>query len=196
MKYKILNNNNSQSDIYKELINLKNDLNNKNKIIEQQKLEIQNLKNLLNNKSINEKKIKENENIINKLRNELNKKNDELNKKNDELNKKNGELNKKNDELNKLKIKLFDNKNILDLLNDNKFAINFISVDQHIHFPVSCNLNDSIAKLEEIVYNQYPEYKEYNTYLTVNGEQIKRFKTIKENGIKEGNAITINIYEE
>ena len=105
------------------------------------------------------------------------------------------EIYSKNDELNKLKAKIFDEKNYLLNKDDNKFAIIFISVDQQIHRPIACNSNDSIAKLEEIIYNEYPQYKEYNTYLTVNGKQIKRFKTIKENGIKEGNAITVNIYE-
>ena len=146
-------------------------------LLNNKKKEINDLKNLLNdNKFKFENKIKQNDNEIIKLKNELN---------------------IKNEELIRLKAKIFDDKNYLYSLNknENKFAINFISVDQKILYPISCNINDSIAKLEEIVYNQYPEYKEYNTYLTVNGMQIKRFKTIKENNIKEGNAITINIYE-
>ena len=71
-----------------------------------------------------------------------------------------------------------------------------MSVDQSIHYPIICKDNDSIAKLEEEVYNEYPKYKEYNTFLTVNGKIIKRFKTIKENGIKKGNAIIVNVIEE
>ena len=106
------------------------------------------------------------------------------------------ELNIKNEELNKLKIKLYD----IDYANKNKveksFSINFMSIDQSFLYPISCNENDSIAKLEEEVYNEYPKYKEYNTFLTVNGNIIKRFKTIKENGIKKGNAILVNIIEE
>ena len=163
-------------NLNQEIINLKNELNNKNNIIEQQKIQINNLLNLLNNnnKNIYENKIKEYENEIIKLRNELN---------------------KKNDELKNLKVNIFDDKKYLLNKNEKRFAIYFISVDQKIHYPIACNSNDSIAKLEEIIYNEYPQYKEYNTYLTVNGRQIKRFKTIKENGIKEGNAITVNIYE-
>ena len=100
------------------------------------------------------------------------------------------ELNNKKEELKKLKLK------ILDSLNENKFNIIFISNDNKINFPISCNLNDSIIKLEEIIYDKYPEYKEYNTYLTINKIPIKRFKTIKENNIKAGNTITINIYQQ
>ena len=80
---------------------------------------------------------------------------------------------------------------------EKSFAIKFSSVDQTIYnYPISCNDNDSISKLEEEVYNEYPKYKDYHTYLTVNGSIIKRFKTIKENGITKGNAIIVNIIEE
>ena len=102
------------------------------------------------------------------------------------------ELNNKKEEIKHLKLKLFDNKKY----NENNIAINFMSNDQQIHYPIPCNENDSVVKLEEEVYNQYPQYKDYNTYLTVNGRLVKRFKTLKENGIKNSNAITVNIYEE
>lgn len=106
------------------------------------------------------------------------------------------ELNNKNEELKNLKLKIFDERNYLDLKNNEKpFGINFISLDQQIHYPIVCNSDNTIAKLEEEVYNEYPQYKEFNTYLTVNGQLIKRFKTVKENGIKKGDAITVNIYE-
>jgi cobalamin biosynthesis Co2+ chelatase CbiK len=55
---------------------------------------------------------------------------------------------------------------------------------------------DTISKIEERIYDEYPKYKNYNTYLTGNGNIIKRFKTIEENGIKDGNTILINRYDE
>jgi hypothetical protein len=70
-----------------------------------------------------------------------------------------------------------------------------VSVSHDILYPIDCKNNDTIVKLEEEVYNEYPKYKEYNTYLTCNGNILKRFKTIEENGIKKGNAIIVNIYE-
>ena len=70
-----------------------------------------------------------------------------------------------------------------------------MSVSHDILYPITCKNNDTIVKLEEEVYNEYPKYKEYNTYLTCNGNILKRFKTIEENGIKKGNAIIVNIYE-
>ena len=60
---------------------------------------------------------------------------------------------------------------------------------------MSVKNSDLISRLEEELYNEYPEYKEYNTYLTVNGSIVKRFKTLEENKIKKGDAILVNIIE-
>ena len=60
---------------------------------------------------------------------------------------------------------------------------------------MACKNTDIIARLEERLYNDYPIYKNYNTYLTVNGTTINRFKNLDENGIKDGDSIIINIYE-
>ena len=189
---------NQIQNLNKEIINLKNELNNKNDLIKQQKILIDNLKNDLNSKIrvIEEQKI-----LINKWQNQFNNINNNmtyetiLKQKENEIIKLKNELNIKNEDLNQLKLKIFD-KFIDKNKNENSFAIFFMSVDQSIHFPISCNDNDSIVKLEEELYNEYPNYKEFNTFLTVNGKTIKRFKTIKENGIKKGNAIIVNVIEE
>ena len=83
-----------------------------------------------------------------------------------------------------------------NMIDRNKtLAINFMSVSHDKIYPISCSNNDTIVKCEEIFYNEYPEYKDYNTYLTANGNPIKRFKTLEENGIKQGCAIIVNIYD-
>ena len=76
-----------------------------------------------------------------------------------------------------------------------QFAINFISDSQDMMFPMICKQSDLISRFEEKLYNEYPKYKEINTYLTVNGEVIKRFKTIEENKIHQGNVIIVNKIE-
>jgi hypothetical protein len=68
-------------------------------------------------------------------------------------------------------------------------------LDQSFIRPIACNNTDTLVKLEQIIYKEYPKFKEYNTYLTVGGEIKKRFKTLDENGIKDSTAIVINIYE-
>ena len=75
------------------------------------------------------------------------------------------------------------------------FSIMFMSVSHDKIFPISCTSNDTVVKFEELFYNEYPEYKDHNTYLTVNGNPVKRFRTIEENGIKQGNAIIVDVYD-
>ena len=167
-------NNNYQQNYNLEIINLRNELNKKNQIIEKQKIQINNLQNQIYslNNIINNNKLS-----IQNLRNNINIKDQEI-----------FNLNNKNEELNKLKLN-----NMID--KEQQLAINFMSVSHDKIFPIICLKNDSLVKYEEIFYNEYPEYKDYNTYLTANGNPIKRFKTIKENGIKQGSAIIVNIYE-
>ena len=106
-------------------------------------------------------------------------------------------INIKNNELNNLKSKL-NNDNSIDSINPGEriIAISFVSSSQDFHLPMPCKNTEIIARLEEKLYNEYPKYKDCHTYLTVNGTVIKRFKTIDENGIKNGNTIIVNIYDE
>ena len=122
-----------------------------------------------------------NQSLIQNLKNDISKKEKEL------LSLKN-ELNIKKEELNKIK-----SNNMVD--KGQIFSINFMSVSHDKIFPISCSSNDTIVKFEELFYNEYPEYKDHNTYLTVNGRSVKRFKTIEENGIKQGNAIIVDVYD-
>ena len=82
-------------------------------------------------------------------------------------------------------------------LNEKKktMVINFMTIDQSFIKTIPCKSGDILVYLEEKIYNEYPQYKEYNTYLTVNGKNVKRFKTIEENGIRDSNSIIVNIYQ-
>ena len=161
-----------------EILSLKNEIKNKNQIIMQKDSTITNLKNHLysiNNNTNN------NQNIIN-LQNMINQKEQEI-------------FSLKNELLNK-------EKEIFNLKNNNSsyvggksFAISFESIDSRLKYPIICRNNTTIARLEEEVYNEFPDYKECNTYLTCNGETLKRFKTIEENKIKQGNVIIVNKLE-
>ena len=104
-------------------------------------------------------------------------------------------INEKEQELYQLKNNL--NSSQLKTNTENKwgFAISFRSIDQTINYPMICNAKDTLSRLEEELYNEFPQYKDYNTYLTCNGIILKRFKTIGENNIKKGAAILVNIYE-
>ena len=145
-------------------MNLKNELDKANKIIEQQKITIHNLKNQLNNINNN---IKSNQNIINQ----------------------------KEQELNKLKLELQNinsqNRQYIDI---NKImTVNFISMDQKIHFSVPCIDTNTFAEVEEKLYKQFPEYRETNNNFLANGQQVLRFKTIRQNNIGNGFPVTMVI---
>ena len=149
-----------------KIINLKNELNKANKIIEQQKLNINNLQNQLNNKNNNNLiQIKSLQNIIYQ----------------------------KEQEINRLKLQLNNINNKELIRKDQMMVVNFISMDQRVHYAVPCIYNNTFAEVEEKLYKKYPEYRETNNQFLANGREILRFKTIKENKIGNGFPVTLVI---
>ena len=170
---------------YNDLLNQLNEERNKNK-------------KLLEELSNEKRKVKELNDKIKKYENNNNeniKKYENLNNENQKKIKELEEIIKSKDlEINNLR----SNNNEITTIKAGEriMALFFTSVNQDIHRPISCKNTDTFVKIEEKVYMEYPQYKDYNTYLTVNGNVIKRFKTLEENGIKDGNTILVNIYEE
>ena len=146
---------------------LLNELNNERKKIEELKNKIKLLENSSSNENIN--KIKELQQLVNF----------------------------QNNELNELKSKLIKDDSLEVYKKGEKIvAINFESLDQVIKYPIACKNTDIMVRLEEKLYNEYPKYKDYNTFLTINGKIIKRFKNLDENEIMNGDSIIVNIYNE
>ena len=164
-----LNNNKNISnkiDNSNEINKLKNELTKANKTIEQQKLTINELQNKLNNYN----------NTINNYQNIINQKDMELNNLRTQLN----NINVKN---------IKATKNNFDL--DEMMCVNFISMDQNVHFAVPCIKTNTFAEVEEKLYKQYPEYRETNNNFIANGKTVLRFKTIAENKIGNGLPVTL-----
>ena len=166
----------------KVLLNLKLEIHNKNQIIKQQKETILGLQAQLN--SINNLN-NNNQLVIQNLQSTINIREQELKSLKNKLK-------YKNEEIDSLKL---NNKMISVKGDEISFAIKFMSVNQDMDYPIMCKTSDSVVKIEEQVYNEFPKYKDYITYLTVNGREIKRFKTIEENEIHKGNTIMVNIYD-
>jgi len=183
----IKNDNTPQSD---KILN--ENMNSNRELIKQLNEEKNKNKQLLNELNNEKKKVLELTNKI-KLLEETYSNNDNF-KKINELQKL---INAKDKELNNLKLKL-QNNDLLTSINDGEeiIAVNFTSSDQDINCPMACKNTNILARLEEKLYNDYPKYKDYHTYLTVNGIVVKRFKTLEENGIKNGNSIIVNKYDE
>ena len=135
--------------------------------------------------------------IINNLQKELNDLKISYNYNLSLINQLQNNLKQKEQELSQLRNELLSYSNLIKTDPEIKigFAISFRSINQDIFYPIICNKNELISRLEEELYNEYPRYKEYNTYLTCNGVVLKRFKTVGENNIKKGNTILVNIHE-
>ena len=119
-----------------------------------------------------------------------------LNKKVDELNKntleKNNELNKVKLELNNLKLEYYDNNIFKEILPGEKIiSILFNSTDQRINYSLPCKSSTPFIKVEERLYDEYPEYKKTDNYFLTNGKKIKRFLTIEENQIISGKPVIL-----
>ena len=70
-------------------------------------------------------------------------------------------------------------------------SVLFISTDQNIQHPIACKNTTPFVKIEEKLYEEYPDYKETDNYFIFNGTKIKRFKTIEQNKIKNGSKIML-----
>ena len=163
--------NNSEN---KEIKELKEELNKSKKIIEQLNGKIKELENRLQNENIQ---------YINKIRELEN------------------NINEKNNELNQLKVKLqnINSNNINSNFNNQSYksnqdrdkSVTFLSSDQGICFSVPCSGNSTFAEVEELLYRQYPEYRETNNTFISEGKQILRFKTVNENNAGTGKPVML-----
>ena len=96
----------------------------------------------------------------------------------------------KNNEIKNLQL---SKKNLVNI--DELLTIQIKSIDQKVDIAYTCQKNDIFSKIEEKLYNEYPEYKDLNTYFTVNGHVVKRFRNMQENQIRDNDKILLNIYE-
>jgi len=111
------------------------------------------------------------------------------------------ELNKKNNEIQQLLIKNNNTRDKYKITSINPgeeiIAINFVSMgNQDIgHYSLVCKNVDLFVRLEERLYEDFPQFKEYETYFEVNGKRIKRFKSLEQNNIKANDIINIFIID-
>ena len=64
-----------------------------------------------------------------------------------------------------------------------------------INYTIPCKSTDLFVRLEERLYNDYPKYRNYETFFMVNTRRILRFKTLEENKIKSGDIISLFVNE-
>ena len=87
-------------------------------------------------------------------------------------------------------------KNPFNLNKDEKLMpIIFWSVDQKIHYAFICKNTDRFNKIENMLYDIYPEYQEDENFFTVRGKKIIKSKTIEQNNIQYSDIIILNKYD-
>ena len=147
-----------------------------------------------------------------KLEEEINKLKDELNKANKIIsgisNSKvdTNEVKKLKDEITNLKLKLsLKEDEIFQLKNNSKknkieeqnfkfkdiVVITFISIDGSVQYGMKCLQTEVFAEVEEKLYKKYDNLRNTNNMFTANAKPILRFKTLKENNIKDGDIIQL-----
>ena len=177
-----IQNNNNDNSLKNEIEKLKKDINRLNNENSSLKNENERLKN-------------ENKNLKKELDNykkNLNAYKLEIDKLNSVLTNKKNEIKKLNDEMKNLKL----NNNINEKVYINEIiSIQFKSIDQKVDISYACKKDDVFVRIEEKLYNEYPDFKDLNTYFTVNGRVVKRFRSMIENDIRNNDKILLNIYE-
>ena len=112
------------------------------------------------------------------------------------------ELNKKNEEIQQLLSQNNNNQGNYEItsinLGEEIMCINFVSMsNQDINnYGLVCKNTDLFIRAEERLYEDFPQFKKYETYFEANGKRIKRFQTLSENNIKDKNVINLFIIEE
>ena len=117
-------------------------------------------------------------------------------------------LKEKNKELEKLidrqKHEIDDYIFKLNNLSDNNKAISFKPGDKIIsvlfmtqgnqdivNYSMPCKTTDLFVRLEERLYQDFPKYRNVETFFTVNTNRILRFKTLEQNKIKGNDIISL-----
>ena len=93
----------------------------------------------------------------------------------------------------KNKISNNNNDDLINVINPGEkiLSAQFISSDQKLIYSIPCKNTTTFVRVEEKLYEEYPEYKEFHTYFTVGGIMIYRFKNMEDNKIKDGVKIML-----
>ena len=76
---------------------------------------------------------------------------------------------------------------------DKIISVNFVSIGfQDIqNYSIACKVTDKFTKLEEKLLEEYPRLREHEIFFEINTQRILRYKTLKENNIKENSIINV-----
>ena len=140
--------------------------------------------------------LKYNKDLLNQKMKEINDLKIQLQNKEKTIELLNNQISNKIIELNNMKNKISNNNNddLINVINPGEKILSalFISTDEKITYAIPCKNTTPFVRVEEKLYEEYPEYKETENHFIQNGNVIKRFKTIEENNIQSGMPIILN----
>ena len=171
---------------------IKEDLNKNQKLIKENKDLKQRIKEEINKYQILTKENNDLKIRIDILDNEIKKMKNQILTLENNLTKKNTELQTNISQINKDKYSITS-------INPGErvIAVNFLSMGSHDigNYNLVCKNTELFVRLEERLYEDFPQFKEYETYFEVKTKRIKRFKTLKENNIKTNDVINVFIID-
>ena len=132
----------------------------------------------------------------------INKLNVELNQIKELKQKLENDITQKDSEIQKLISQIKNKKDYYDISSlkpdDKIIAVNFVIMGNNDigNYKLVGTSQDLFVRLEERLYEDFPQFKNYETYFEVNGKRIKRFQTLEQNQIKTNDIINIFIIEE
>ncbi len=133
--------------------------------------------------------INEGKNIINELTEKFKILNDNLNISinKDKLNELLEEIRIKDKIISNFPYKLSEGEQLLSVI--------FVSSDKKIHYSTMCKNTDKFSKIENMLYDAYPEYTDSENYFFVNEKKINKYKRLDFNKIKNNDIITLQKIE-
>ena len=160
---------------------------NNNTILNQKIKELEKIINIKREEELKEKEklMKEENDLISELTEKLKNINKYINK--DKMNELLEEIRIKDKIISKFPVKLSEGEQLLSVI--------FVSSDQKIHYSTICKNTDNFSKIENMLYEVYPEYKKSENYFFVNEKKINKYKSLDFNKIKNNDIITLRKIE-
>ncbi len=181
-----------------EILRLNNELNiekNNSILLSQRIKELEKIINIKSkeksneNQNININMINKEKNLINELNEKLKNLNNSLNRSinKDKINELYEEIRIKDKIISSFPVKLSEGEKLLSVI--------FVSVDQKIHYSTICKNTDKFSKIENLLYDAYPEYIETENHFFVNGNKVNKYKSLENNKIKNNDIIMLKKIE-
>ena len=124
------------------------------------------------------------------------------------------ELTEKNKEIQKIRDNVSDKDNVLKLMNklllkeeeiqemksrypfeilkgEKLISLIFMSDNQVIHYSIICKDSDKFTNVENLLYDEFPKFGETENFFVSEGNKINKYKTLKENNLKNGSIIML-----